>query len=300
MKRIDHSVLACTEGLTAGLPANPHGKQSIKRAICFLTLFICLAHTHAQTVASVPYTPSWMARHYLQWLSDHAGLRITGSHWPLPAAAVEQALSSLNLENVDAQPAKQARDFVNQEIESLRTHGRSRLHVRNSVEALNGYSESDTPSSSLQLTSPESRLDAGAASLAWRLGARVEASSNGIPPIRPDGSALVLGFQGWQLQAFSHQHWWGPGWQSSLVNGHNNPAWQGAGIQRSSVAESDSAWLSWMGPWNLDLFVAKAQDPSVVANQPSGFVFSGMRLTMKPKPWLELGVAWGGGERVRA
>ena len=293
MKRIDHSVLACTEGLTAGLPANPHGKHSIKRAICFLTLFICLAHTHAQTVASVPYTPSWMARHYLQWLSDHAGLRITGSHWPLPAAAVEQALSSLNLENVDAQPAKQARDFVNQEIESLRTHGRSRLHVRNSVEALNGYSESDTPSSSLQLTSPESRLDAGAASLAWRLGARVEASSNGIPPIRPDGSALVLGFQGWQLQAFSHQHWWGPGWQSSLVNGHNNPAWQGAGIQRSSVAESDSAWLSWMGPWNLDLFVAKAQDPSVVANQPSGFVFSGMRLTMKPKPWLELGASRG-------
>ena len=49
----------------------------------------------AQTVttgASVPYTPSWSARHQLQLLSDLVDLQLPTSHWPLPAAAVEQAL----------------------------------------------------------------------------------------------------------------------------------------------------------------------------------------------------------------
>ena len=138
-----------------------------------------------------------------------------------------------------------------------------------------------------------------------RLGARVERSPNSLQTqfsghgqegqlqFRPDGSAAVLGVAGWNVQAFSQRHWWGPGWQSSLVNGHNNPSWTGVGVQRGSVAESSSAWLSWMGPWNLDVFVAKAQDPQVVSQQPSGFLFSGMRLTMKPQPWLELGFSRG-------
>jgi hypothetical protein len=115
----------------------------------------------------------------------------------------------------------------------------------------------------------------------------------GKTKFRPDGSAAVLGLNGWHVQAFTHQFWWGPGWQSSLVNGHNSPAWMGVGVQRGSVRRSDSAWLSWMGPWNLDVFVAKAQDPVVLTGQPKGFLFSGLRLTMKPQPWLELGLSRG-------
>lgn len=109
------------------------------------------------------------------------------------------------------------------------------------------------------------------------------------------GHALAVGLGGWQLQAFSHRHWCGPGWQSSLVNGHNNPAWTGLGLQRSSVSPSRSGWLSWMGPWTLDAFVAQAQaqDLGVVSQQASAFWFSGMRLTLKPKPWLEIGLSRG-------
>jgi hypothetical protein len=108
-----------------------------------------------------------------------------------------------------------------------------------------------------------------------------------------DGSAAVLNVSGWQLQAFSHRHWWGPGWQSSLINGHNQPGWTGMGIQRDETKPSQNALTSWLGPWNLDVFVAKAQDPLVVENQPQGFLFSGIRLTVKPKPWLEIGLSRG-------
>ena len=181
-----------------------------------------------------------------------------------------------------------------------------RLHLRSESEALGGYGDSYTPGTSASLVTAETRGgDADGVSFAGRLGGRLEHSPNslqaqfsgwgteGKQQVRPEGSAAVLGFNGWNVQAFSHQFWWGPGWQSSLVNGHNSPAWTGVGLQRGSVRRSDSVLLSWMGPWNLDVFVAKAQDPQVVANQPAGFVFSGMRMTMKPQPWLELGLSRG-------
>jgi hypothetical protein len=186
------------------------------------------------------------------------------------------------------------------------------LHLRSQSEGLNGYADNYTPGMSASLGTAELRTgDADGVSFAGRLGARLEVYPNsmqtqlssfgheGKTKFRPDGSAAVLGFSDWNVQAFTHQFWWGPGWQSSLVNGHNSPAWMGVGLQRGSVRRSDSAWLSWMGPWNLDVFVAKAQDPLVVTGQPSGFLFSGLRLTMKPKPWLEVGLSRGlqtGGE----
>lgn len=278
-------------------------RRIILLPLCF-SWFLGAGAAQAQTQASAPYTPSWAARHYLQWLSDHAGLPLTGSHWPLPAAAVRQALDGLT---THASPPEVvvARDFVLKELEAARSAGQIQLHWRSASEALNGFAENYTPGSSLQVRTPELRSAWAGVSVAARLGGRVEASPNSLQTqfsgqgtegqyqVRPVGSAAVVGMAGWNVQAFAHQHWWGPAWQSSLVNGHNSPAWLGVGIQRGSVVPSESGWLSWMGPWNLDVFVAKAQDPVVVQQQATGFLFSGLRLTLKPQPWLEVGLSRG-------
>lgn len=270
------------------------------------TLVLACASAQAQTPASAPYTPSWQARHHLQLLVDHAGLALPLTHWPLPAAAVEQALADL--------PAKLARDDLDlegarqsvlRELDSRRTQATWRLQLRNSAEGLTGFDENYTPGSSVQAVSEEKRVVSGGLSLAGRLGVRLEQASNSLQqqfggsgsearyPLRMEGSAAVLGWEGWNVQAFSHRHWWGPGWQSSLINGSNNPAWNGFGVQRASVKPSQSPWLSWMGPWNFDVFVARAQDPLVVNSQPQGFLYSGMRLTMRPQAWLEVGLSRG-------
>jgi hypothetical protein len=276
----------------------------------FSWIFTMALSAQAQTPASAPYTPTWQARHHLQWLADNAGLTLTVSHWPLPAAAVQESLDKLQVDaqgddKGDAQGAKASRDFVLKELAAAKSQGRMQVHLRSQSEAMNAYGENYTPGNSAQLSTPEGRSQLGDVSVAGRLGARLEVSPNSLQmqfsgmgaegqnQLRLDGASAVLGWAGWNLQAFSRQNWWGPGWQSSMVNGHNNPAWLGAGIQRGSAVPSDSVWLSWMGPWSLDVFVAKAQDPRVVQNQPSGFLFSGMRLTMKPKPWLELGLSRG-------
>ena len=286
--------------------------SDMNRNWIFLLLGGLLAATPvlAQTVAigaSVPYTPSWSARHQLQLLSDLADLQLPTSHWPLPAAAVEQALQALPASlpmaaGVDLQAAREA---VLRELQQRRQQASLTLQLRQRAEGLPGFDDNYTPGSSVQLVSEEKRVDGGTVSLAGRLGVRLEQASNalltdgpglgteGRHQLRAEESAAVLGWAGWNLQAFSHRHWWGPGWQSSLVNGSNSPAWNGVGLQRGTARRSDSPWLSWMGPWNLDVFVARAQDPLVVSGQPQGYLFSGMRLTLKPQPWLEVGLSRG-------
>ena len=65
------------------------------------------AHAASDVPASVSYTPTWQARHHLQWLADHADLPLTVSQWPLPAAAVQQALDQVVL---PAQAAPERKD----------------------------------------------------------------------------------------------------------------------------------------------------------------------------------------------
>lgn len=276
---------------------------------CVLTVALLCGVAHAQTpVASAPYMPSWPVRHQLQLLVDHADLALPLTHWPLPMAAVEQALAQLPTAlSASAVDLEGARSAVLRELAQRRTHGQLRLQVRNRAEGVPGYDDNYTPGSSLQFTSQEKREQSGDWSVAGRLGLKAEEAANALNNHssgwgtegryqgRLEDSAAVLGWGGWQLQAFSQRFWWGPGWQNSMVNGSNNPAWNGVGLQRSGVRESDSRWLNWMGAWNFEAFLARAQDPLVLPNaspaQTQGFVFGGMKLTLQPWPWLELGLS---------
>ena len=260
-----------------------------------------LSQAQALSGASLPYMPSWQARHALQLLADQAALPLPVTHWPLPANAVRRALESISPQGELAQAKQQ----VQAEIDALQSHGQLQLQLRNQAEGLPGFGDNYTPGTSGQLQTPEFKGGDQSISYAARLGGKLEQSSNSLSDansgigtnkayqLRPDGSAAVLSALGWNLQATSQRYWWGPGWQSSMVNGSNNPAWTGLGLQRASAAPSASPWLAWMGPWNFDVFFAKAQDPIVTTQQPSGFLYSGMRLTLKPQPWLEVGLSRG-------
>ena len=270
------------------------------RALGAGLLLMWTGFVHAQE-ASVPYTPSLLARHHLQLLADQAGMKLPVTHWPQPLAAVEQALDSIP----EPEAWSASRQAVLREVRALHDKPELSLNLRGRAEGLTGFDEQYTPGSSLAFKTDEGRWDLGELSTALKLGVRVEQNSNsllaqpsgwgldGARQVRPDDTAAVLGLWGWNVQAFAHRNWWGPGWQSSLVNGHNTTPWMGVGLQRGSSAPSSSKWLHWMGPWSLDVFVAKAQDPIVTTGQASGYLFSGMRLTLKPTDWLEVGLSRG-------
>lgn len=270
----------------------------MKKLIPFI-LTLSSSCVFAQSVplsgASASYTPTWVARHYLQWLADQKSLPVLTTQWPLPSGAVAQSLSGLSSTSAGANSA--ALGFVQNDLALVQGKGSLQLQTRGNAQALVGFSENYSTGSNASLRSAEWQVgQADGVSFAGRFGLRAESNASAIPDhsnFSPEGSAAVLGFGGWNAQMFAHQFYWGPGWQSSLVNSNNSPAWQGVGLQRGTIKQSDSPWLAWMGPWNLDVFVAKAQDPLVVANQHQGFLFSGTRLTIKPQPWLELGFSRG-------
>ena len=273
------------------LAASTRRAGSYRRMVSSLLLCCCIGQGRADTGASVPYMPSVSARHHLQRLADEAGLAMVGMQWPLPSRAVGEALDALP---PDLSPSLlDARDAVRGELERL-GQAELGLGLRRRRDALVGFGDSPVPGSRAALRS--ALLEAGAESTPWlagRLGLSVEEEADppGSTPARLDDSALVLQLGGSNLQVFARSHWWGPGWQSSLVLGNNTPQWMGVGLQRSSTRSSRSRWLSWLGPWNLDLFLARAHDPEVVSGQPRRFLFSAARVAFKPRRWIEIGLS---------
>jgi Capsule assembly protein Wzi len=270
--------------------------------IVAVMLFLLASPLPALAGASLPYTPSWMARHSLAQLSDEAGLSLPLSHWPLPSAAVRSALEALPTDLPEA--LAQARDAVLADLDRA-DHPLLIARVRTQREAPVGFADDYVPGSSLTIRSGSIGAANATGNQAWAfgVGARFEQQAGsllegttqtvGAPAAssaRLDDSALVFEGAGINLQAFAHLYWWGPSWQDSLILGNNAPAWMGVGVQRSEAMRSLSPWLSWLGPWNAEFFVAKAQDPTVATNQPQGFLFMGARATIKPHPLVELGL----------
>jgi membrane-associated phospholipid phosphatase len=245
-----------------------------------------LAWAFAQTAwaASVPWTPSVVARHAIEVLVDDGGLALTVSQWPLPRDAVQRALDGL--------PASlppeldDARAVVQAELDAQR-RGRLAATWRGREDALSGFGDDATPGSSLQLRTAE--LDGP--HLAMQVGGRLDPVADSDRPratARLDDSAVAVDAFGVQAQAWAHRSWWGPGWQSALPLGNNAPALDGIGLQRADGTPSASPWLSWLGPWNMDLFVARTvgEAPGPGSNP----LVSGLRLTARPLSHVEFGL----------
>jgi hypothetical protein len=248
--------------------------------------------------------PSWQARHHLERLADEANLSIVTTHWPLPSAAVMDALDTLP-ENL-APTLEASRNFVLTELKNIARRSSMSVQVRNRAEAPVGFGENYTPGTSLSFRSSNFAYAPNDTEINAQVGIRIEENpsslqtsysgrmgKNSRTQLRLDNSAFVVESRGVNIQAFAHQNWWGPGWQSSLINGNNIPAWTGFGVQRTEVRPSHSRWFSWMGPWTGEMFFAQAQDPVLVPNQPEGFYFVGTRITMKPWRGVELGLTRG-------
>ena len=232
--------------------------------------------------ASVPWTPSTSARHAIELLVDDGALPLTVSQWPLPRDAVQQALDTLPAQLPPALEA--ARALVQGELRAQR-QSRIGLTVRERKDALPGFGDDATPGSSLQLRSGE--LDGP--HLVMQVGGRLDPvadSGAARATARLDDTAIAVDAFGVQAQAWAHRSWWGPGWQSALPLSNNSPALDGIGFQRTSVVPSESPWLSWLGPWNTDFFVARTEgDPPRRGSDP---LLTGWRLTARPLPLLEI------------
>ena len=258
-------------------------RDALARAGCVAALWMLGSLAMA---ASVPWTPSMSARHAIELLVDDGGLPLTVSQWPLPRDAVQRALDTLPAELPPALDA--ARAQVRAELRAQQS-ARIGLTVRQREDALPAFGDDATPGSSLQLRSGEY----DGPHIALQVGGRLDPVSDAGAPratARLDDSAAVVDVFGVQAQAWAHRSWWGPGWQSALPLGSNSPPLDGVGFQRSSVLPSQSPWLSWLGPWNTDFFVARTEGSAPGPGPGHDALLTGWRITARPLPLLEIGL----------
>ena len=99
-------------------------------------------------------------------------------------------------------------------------------------------------------------------------------------------SYLAQELDNWLLYAGTLQQWWGPGNISSLILSNNARPFPFVGIMRNNPKAFETPWLSWIGPWQINLFGGLLDDRRTIED----VVLLGQRLSFNPIPGLEIGI----------
>ena len=112
-----------------------------------------------------------------------------------------------------------------------------------------------------------------------------------------DGSYAMMAVGNWLITAGAQDRWWGPGWDGSLILGNNARPVPGIAIDRKLSKPFETPWLSWIGPWRLNLFAGRLESERFI---PDPYLLTA-RLTVRPLEGLEIGFSrtaqWGGDGR---
>jgi hypothetical protein len=105
--------------------------------------------------------------------------------------------------------------------------------------------------------------------------------------VRPDGSQLGVDFGNWSIAASTMDRWWGPGWDGSLILSNNARPIPSLALGRNRTQAFETKWLSWLGPWDLNVLWGQLESERVVPDAR----FFGMRLNFRPLNGLEIGIS---------
>lgn len=102
-----------------------------------------------------------------------------------------------------------------------------------------------------------------------------------------DGSYIATNLGNLSLYAGAIDRWWGPGQENTLLLSSNARPMPSIGLRRIDPKPFKTKWLSWIGPWTWDLFIAKMGNDRFIP----GAVMAGMRLGFEPIKNFEVGLS---------
>lgn len=104
---------------------------------------------------------------------------------------------------------------------------------------------------------------------------------------RADGSRIAVDWGNVTFAASTMDRWWGPGWDGSLILSNNARPMPALTISRNRTHAFDTKWLSWLGPWDIDVIFGQMEEDRVIPNAQ----FFGMRFSFRPIQSLEIGLS---------
>ncbi len=110
---------------------------------------------------------------------------------------------------------------------------------------------------------------------------------NGEDYAHLDGSYLSQDIGNWSAYAGAFDRWWGPGRESTLLLSNNARPMPSIGLRRIEPKAFKTKWLSWMGPWQWDMFVARMEADREISHA----LIAGLRLTFEPIRNFEVGLS---------
>ncbi|MDC4594144.1 capsule assembly Wzi family protein [Acinetobacter baumannii] len=218
----------------------------------------------------------------LNWLNQQSVINISTSTWPLSGDEIQRALSQAKVTH----PAQQK--VINSVLNALKTD--------NDTVKVGAFAETDIKNipqafGDNQKSQYQGSLEFNAGGENWDAKIRVNAEKDpqidSGHDVNVEGSYVAGKLWNQWLVAGQIPTWWGPGHDGSLIRGDASRPVYGVTMQRAVQDAFENKWLSWIGPWQYQLFAGQLDDYKAVPHAK----LLGMRVTARPVPALEIGAS---------
>lgn len=228
------------------------------------------------------------------WLVDRRVLSLPLGTWPLPVATLRRAIDT-RADGLLSAADEAAMQRVQAALMRLNEPATASLRINTARHPALDGSDTVRGRSNLRVTlQPPPEFVA----LRLRLGALDQPIARRRSSIALSGSYLAVPVDGAVVSLGLLDRHWGPGVMTSPLLSNAAPPAPALIVRRTHDRAFELPLLRHLGPWGYELSVAQLQD-----YHPRDANLLGMRLVMRPAPWIEIGVArhifWGGVGRPR-
>ena len=105
---------------------------------------------------------------------------------------------------------------------------------------------------------------------------------------RLDNSFAAVMLGNWIVSAGAQQKYWGPGWDTGLIQTTNARPMPGIIFSRNNSQALENPWLNWIGPWTFTTSFSEMESGRAVPEAKHW----GARGTLRPISKLEVGFSW--------
>ncbi len=271
-----------------------------KKLVTALSISIASVLSIVATTASAQnlYMNDLRLKADIDWLNAQGVTQISTSTWPLTANEIKRGMSNA----VVTTPAQQ--QIVQSVYTTLKQNPNSLVHADVDVYLQTNREQLPQTFGDNQLAGQQITGSVGLSEEDLEFNLQVNLKNDKLieegSDVSFEGSYVAGKFANQWLVAGKIPAWWGPGYDGSLIRGDASLPVTGFTMQRDTQAAPTNQYLSWVGPWQYQLFAGQLEDYNAV---PETKLF-GARLTAQPLPWLELGASrsfmWGGEGRPQS